>query len=62
MSCSCSHFMDQQLLKETIADAAGDAHRTLRQVEVRAQAPDHPVLLSSDESNYLKFLYSRYYR
>lgn len=55
MSCSCSHFMDQELLKETIADAAGDAHRTLRQVEVRAQAPDHPVLLSSDESNYLKF-------
>lgn len=55
MSCSCSHFMDQELLKETIADAAKDAHRTLRQVEVRAQAPDHPVLLNSDESNYLKF-------
>jgi len=55
ITCSCSHFMNEQLLKDTIGDAARDARRTLRQVEFRTQAADHPILWASNESYYLKF-------
>ena len=55
VTCSCSHFMDPELFKKTIAEAARDAHKRLRQVEFRTQAPDHPILWASDESYYLKF-------
>ena len=55
VTCSCSHFMDPELFRKTIGEAARDAHRRLRQVEFRTQAPDHPILWSSDESYYLKF-------
>lgn len=55
ITCSCSHFMNPDLFKETIADAAKDARRILRQVEFRTQASDHPILWNSDESYYLKF-------
>lgn len=54
-TCSCSHFMDQQLFAKTIAEAARGAHKRLRQIEFRTQAPDHPILWSADESYYLKF-------
>jgi 23S rRNA (cytosine1962-C5)-methyltransferase len=55
VTASCSHFMTQELLSETLLEASRDAGRTLRQVEFRTQAPDHPILWSSDESYYLKF-------
>ena len=55
VTCSCSHFMDADLFARTIAEAARDAHKRLRQVEFRTQAPDHPILWSWDESYYLKF-------
>lgn len=55
VTASCSHFMDTELFSSTIAQAAFDARRTLRQVEFRTQAPDHPILWTSDESYYLKF-------
>lgn len=55
VTCSCSHFMYPDLFRDTIADAALDAKRTLRQVEFRTQASDHPILWNSDESYYLKF-------
>lgn len=54
-TCSCSHFMDPELFRKTIEMAAKDAHVRLRQVEFRTQAPDHPILWSSEESYYLKF-------
>lgn len=54
-TCSCSHFMTQELFAETIAQAAHAAHRRLRQVEFRTQSPDHPILWSAQESYYLKF-------
>ena len=54
-TCSCSHFMSTELLLETLASAAKDARRCLRQVEMRTQAADHPILLNSEESFYLKF-------
>ena len=55
ITCSCSHFMKPDLFRDTIADAARDAKRTLRQVEFRTQSADHPILWNSDESYYLKF-------
>ena len=54
-TCSCSHFMTQELFAKVIAQAAGSTHKKLRQVEFRTQAPDHPILWSSEESYYLKF-------
>ena len=55
-TCSCSHFMTQELLAKTIREAARSAHKRLRQVEFRTQAADHPILWAADESYYLKFL------
>lgn len=54
-TCSCSHFMEPELFAKTIKEAAGSAHKRLRQVEFRTQAPDHPILWAADESYYLKF-------
>lgn len=54
-TCSCSHFMKEELFKEMLLDAARDANVSLRQIEVRQQAPDHPVLWSVPETFYLKF-------
>ena len=55
-TCSCSHFMTQDLFIKVIGQAAKAAHKRLRQVEFRTQAPDHPILWAADESYYLKFL------
>ena len=54
-TCSCSHFMTYELFTKTIGQAAQTAHKRLRQVEFRTQAPDHPILWFADESYYLKF-------
>ena len=54
-TCSCSHFMTQELLAKTIREAARSTHKRLRQVEFRTQAEDHPILWAADESYYLKF-------
>ena len=56
-TCSCSHFMTPELFFETVYAASRDAHKRIRQVEYRTQAPDHPILWTSDEtkSYYLKF-------
>lgn len=54
-TCSCSHFMTQDLLAKTVKEAAKATHKRLRQVEFCTQAPDHPILWAADESYYLKF-------
>lgn len=55
VTCSCSHFMDPELFAKTIREAAHGAHKRLRQVEFKTQAPDHPILWAAEESYYLKF-------
>ena len=55
-TCSCSHFMEEDLFLKTIKEAAKDAHKRLRQIEFRQQGPDHPILWANDTSYYLKFL------
>ena len=54
-TCSCSHFMDQELFAKTLREAAAGARKRLRQVEFRTQAGDHPILWAADASYYLKF-------
>ena len=58
-TCSCSHFMTQELLEKTVKEAAKATHKRLSQVEFRTQAPDHPILWANSanvpESYYLKF-------
>ena len=55
-TCSCSHFMTEELFVKTVSQAAQSVHKRLRQIEFRTQSPDHPILWSADESYYLKFL------
>lgn len=54
-TCSCSHFMPPDQFKRMLHEAADDAHVALRQIEERAQAPDHPILWNVPETEYLKF-------
>ena len=54
-TCSCSHFMKEELFVKMLQDAAHDANVSLRQIEARQQSPDHPILWQVPETNYLKF-------
>jgi 23S rRNA (cytosine1962-C5)-methyltransferase len=54
VTCSCSHHMSEGAFYEVIAQAALDAGRTLRVLERRTQASDHPILLTVPETMYLK--------
>ncbi len=54
-TCSCSHFMPSELFEKMLRRAAQDANVTLKQIEARQQSPDHPILWSVPETDYLKF-------
>lgn len=58
-TCSCSHFMTQELFTQMMHQAAKSVHKRLRQVEFRTQSADHPILWNNapgtEESYYLKF-------
>lgn len=54
ITCSCSHHMEREMFRELLANAAMQSKREMRLVEVRSQAPDHPVLISMPETEYLK--------
>lgn len=54
-TCSCSHFMKEELFLKMLNDAASDAKVTLRQIEARQQSPDHPIVFGIPETYYLKF-------
>lgn len=56
VSCSCSHHMSEATLLGIVAEAALDARKTLRVLERRTQAMDHPILLTVPETHYLKCL------
>lgn len=56
ITCSCSYHLTEDLFLAVVREAARDAKRTLRLVELRRQAKDHPILLGYDESYYLKCL------
>ncbi len=54
-TCSCSHFMTDELFRKMLAEAAADASVSLRQLYVGRQGPDHPILWGVPETEYLKF-------
>lgn len=54
VTCSCSHYMYTDMFMKMLQEAARDAKKVLRQVEFRTQSKDHPILLGSNESLYLK--------
>ncbi|MDE7192322.1 MAG: class I SAM-dependent rRNA methyltransferase [Clostridia bacterium] len=55
ISSSCSHYMTLPLFQNMLADAARESGKSVRIVEIRTQSSDHPSMLSTDESLYLKF-------
>lgn len=54
ITCSCSHHVDPELFMDIVYNAGIDSRRKVRLVEYRSQAKDHPVLLASEETEYLK--------
>lgn len=58
-SCSCSGLVDRELFLDILAESALDAGRSLQLLEVRGQAPDHPVSAHCRESAYLKCAIAR---
>lgn len=56
VTCSCSHHMSETMLLNAVGAAARDCRRTLRLLERRAQASDHPILPAIPETHYLKCL------
>ena len=56
VTCSCSHHVSEAMLLDVVAQASLDVHRTLRVLERRTQALDHPILLTVPETHYLKCL------
>ncbi|MGE5206557.1 MAG: class I SAM-dependent rRNA methyltransferase [Chlamydiota bacterium] len=59
VTCSCSYHVNEADFLQVVAAAALDARRTLRLIEKRGQARDHPVLLGVPETSYLKCLIFR---
>lgn len=53
ITCSCSQHVDSELFMDILYDAA-DSRRKVRVAEYRSLAKDHPVLLASPETEYLK--------
>jgi 23S rRNA (cytosine1962-C5)-methyltransferase len=56
VTCSCSYHVSESEFLQVVAEAARDAHKTLRLLERRTQARDHPILPSVPETAYLKCL------
>ena len=54
-TCSCSHFVSDELFTKMLKAAAREACVELRQIEARQQSPDHPILWNVPETDYLKF-------
>jgi 23S rRNA (cytosine1962-C5)-methyltransferase len=50
----CSHHVDAGMFQEVILAAAYDARKVLRRIATYTQSPDHPILPSIPETEYLK--------
>jgi 23S rRNA (cytosine1962-C5)-methyltransferase len=55
ITSSCSHYMSIEMFIEMLKDAASDSGKSVRVTEIRTQASDHPSLITSEETMYLKF-------
>jgi 23S rRNA (cytosine1962-C5)-methyltransferase len=56
VTCSCSFAVSEEDFLSVLTEAAQDAHRSVRILEKRTQAMDHPILLGVPETYYLKCL------
>jgi 23S rRNA (cytosine1962-C5)-methyltransferase len=56
VTCSCSFAVSENDFLSMLTEAAQDAHRSVRILEKRTQAMDHPILLGIPETYYLKCL------
>ena len=56
VSSSCTHYITEQMFMNMLTDASRESGRRVRVLEIKTQAPDHPALLSDDETSYLKFV------
>ena len=54
VTCSCSQHVTPDLFRGMLLEAQKDARVQLRQIEWRTQERDHPILLASPETQYLK--------
>ncbi|MCH5159353.1 MAG: class I SAM-dependent rRNA methyltransferase [Clostridiales bacterium] len=54
ISCSCSHYVSDSAFEKMLTEAARRSGRRAQCLEKRSQSPDHPTLLSADETHYLK--------
>lgn len=55
VTCSCSHFMNEDLFVKMLLEAAKENNMVLKQISYSQQGKDHPILLSSNQTDYLKF-------
>ncbi|HEY4842009.1 MAG TPA: class I SAM-dependent rRNA methyltransferase [Terriglobales bacterium] len=56
VTCSCSFHVSPHDFLKVVAAAAEDAHKSLRVIENRGAAKDHPILLNVPETSYLQCL------
>jgi len=56
VTCSCSFHVSAADFLKVVADAAQDAHKSLRVLERRGASRDHPILLNVPETSYLQCL------
>jgi len=59
VTCCCSGLITLDMLEELLAQLASEEKRRIQILQVRGQAPDHPVSATCLESNYLKCLICR---
>ena len=55
VSASCSHFMPESLYVKMLMEAARENNMTLKQISYSQQGKDHPIILNSNQTDYLKF-------
>ncbi len=56
VTCSCSHHVPLVEFQAAVAEAASDAGKRVRLLEIRGAAFDHPAILTIPETQYLKCL------
>ena len=59
VSCSCSHHVSREDFREVLRAAAMRSHREAQLLDFHGAAPDHPVVLSFPEGDYLKAAFLR---
>ncbi len=59
ITCSCSHHIRRDEFIKLLGEAAADAGRNVRILEIRGQAMDHPIHPSMPETEYLKCIIAK---